>query len=270
MENKKRNVAIGASLCLVLLLVIGATYAYWTTTEVQTDTNDITTDCLSIYMTNDTTAAANRSATGGISLLQTYPVSDEEGMSNAGYTFTVTNRCTIPVKIDIDLASLNHTGGTAKAYSADPLGQLASGATAEAKAAAEASSEYINSEYINVYLANTASGSEKVLAQTKVASLTNTSAQVWNAGATGATTQNGAYDVNSGLSSYEEKFMLTDVIAASGSNTYNLKLWLDKYAPETQMSNYNSEGTAQTAKSYKAKVVVYGWLGDSKGLVQAS
>lgn len=85
--EKKDKIVIGAcALCMVLTLVIGFSYAYWTISKTQTDSNVITSGCLDLSLTNVTT---------GISLANQYPVSDEVGLTTSPYTFTIKNTCTI-------------------------------------------------------------------------------------------------------------------------------------------------------------------------------
>ncbi len=101
-QNKKKKYIIIASICLVLLIVIGATYAYWTTTKVQEDKNVINTDCLRISYTNKSDAA-------GFTLEKTFPISDADGRALEGYTFTIKNECNTYVNYTVNMESLKLT-----------------------------------------------------------------------------------------------------------------------------------------------------------------
>ena len=62
---------------IVLLLAVGGTYAYWTTTQVQEDKNVIDTTCLRVELLNKT--GVDGTDTSGIKLEKAYPISDDEG-----------------------------------------------------------------------------------------------------------------------------------------------------------------------------------------------
>ena len=76
--NKKTKVAIIGVIALVLV-TIGASYAYWLITRTQQGENVITTGCLDITL----------NGSGDITLSNQIPMSDEEGMKLMPYTFTV-------------------------------------------------------------------------------------------------------------------------------------------------------------------------------------
>ncbi len=99
--NKKY--VIGASICLVLLIVIGATYAYWTTTKVQTDKNTITTTCINVEY---------ETLSEGITLEKTFPISDADGKATTGYKFKLTNKCDSYVSYNVNLESLSEIAET--------------------------------------------------------------------------------------------------------------------------------------------------------------
>lgn len=81
-HNKKK--VIIPILILMLILVIGTSFALWQITLKQTDTNVITSGCLSLVLNEETSA---------INLTESYPVTDEEGKKLEPYTFTLTNTC---------------------------------------------------------------------------------------------------------------------------------------------------------------------------------
>ncbi len=98
-SNKKKYI-IGGSICLILLIVIGATYAYWTTTQVQKDINEINTDCLRISYTNKDASKT------GFTLEKAFPIKDVDGRSLEGYTFTIANECTTYINYNVNMESL--------------------------------------------------------------------------------------------------------------------------------------------------------------------
>ena len=83
----------------IFMIVIGFSYAYWRKTIIQANSNTITTlSCL------DTTIS---DTTPSINLIDAYAISDTEGMSGSPYTFTITNNCSVYVKVGIKLEVLN-------------------------------------------------------------------------------------------------------------------------------------------------------------------
>ncbi len=102
-NSRKKQYITVASICLVLLIVIGGTYAYWTTTKVQEDKNVINTTCLKLIYENKTLAG---NTTSPINLEKAYPISDAEGKSLTGYTFTLKNECDSYVSYNVNLESL--------------------------------------------------------------------------------------------------------------------------------------------------------------------
>ena len=74
----------------------GTTYAIFTTTTTQEGTNTIETlKCLELEFSNQKNI---------ISLLNTYPMTDERGSKNTPYSFTLTNKCGTYVEYSIGLA----------------------------------------------------------------------------------------------------------------------------------------------------------------------
>lgn len=98
-KKKRRTVAlvvVGA--LLIASLIVGSSYAYWKITKAQEDTNEFTTTCLNLDVTN---------ISSGIQMQSQYPISDEEGKATTGYTFKITNTCNSYVAYDINLESLS-------------------------------------------------------------------------------------------------------------------------------------------------------------------
>ncbi len=82
---------------MVILGVAGISYAYWSFNATQKSVNVIGTDCLNIEMIEESE---------GISLLETHPISNEEGMKLTPYTFTIKNTCNSLVDYTINLESM--------------------------------------------------------------------------------------------------------------------------------------------------------------------
>ncbi len=100
MGMDKKKIIIFGSTSLVLLLVIGISYAYWTKTFFQTESNIVDSSCFKIEFTD-------RNA---IQLEQTFPVLDDEGLQNIPYTFTIQNVCNTSARYQINLESLEVSG----------------------------------------------------------------------------------------------------------------------------------------------------------------
>ena len=112
MDKKSRNIIL-LSILSVLIVVIGTTYAYIRSSKVQSDPNTINTlTCLDLSLENKD---SNGNATNAISLNNAYAISDEEGLKGSPYIFTVTNNCTSPITVDINLETLS-TSTLSKQY----------------------------------------------------------------------------------------------------------------------------------------------------------
>ena len=95
--KKKRVVYLSLTILMVILGVAGISYAYWSFNATQKSVNVIGTDCLNIEMIEESE---------GISLLETHPISNEEGMKLTPYTFTIKNTCNSLVDYTINLESM--------------------------------------------------------------------------------------------------------------------------------------------------------------------
>lgn len=107
-KNTKTNIKVILTigiLLVFLIILIGITfsYAFWTSSDVQTDQNEIAAGCLS-FSFNDKDVDGNSTS---ISLLNAYPISDEKGLTLDPYVFTVTNTCSIEADFFIYLHNLN-------------------------------------------------------------------------------------------------------------------------------------------------------------------
>ena len=107
-EKKKRTILYG--LLVTVLVLIGVTYAYYRITKTQTNSNVIgTRTCLNTTLTEETSE---------IVLSDAFPISDEDGLKQSPFTFTLTNNCNSYVKVTIALVSEYRTS-TNTAYLKD-------------------------------------------------------------------------------------------------------------------------------------------------------
>jgi len=97
-DKKKLNLILG--ICFIaIILMIGVSYALWQITLQQESTNVIKTGCIRVEFADK----------NPISLLDAYPISDEEGRELTPYTFTITNTCDSYASYQINLEVLNDT-----------------------------------------------------------------------------------------------------------------------------------------------------------------
>ena len=107
-EKKKRTILYG--LLVTVLVLIGVTYAYYRITKTQTNSNVIgTRTCLNTTLTEETSE---------IVLSDAFPISNEDGLKQSPFTFTLTNNCDSYVKVTIALVSEYRTS-TNTAYLKD-------------------------------------------------------------------------------------------------------------------------------------------------------
>ena len=107
-EKKKRTILYG--LLVTVLVLIGVTYAYYRITKTQTNSNVIgTRTCLNTTLTEESSE---------IVLSDAFPISDEDGLKQSPFTFTLTNNCDSYVKVTIVLVSEYRTS-TNTAYLKD-------------------------------------------------------------------------------------------------------------------------------------------------------
>ena len=101
MDKRKTSLFI-LGLSILLLSVVGVTYAYWTLTLEQTDEDNLATSCFDVVLTEENNA---------INLEKAYPIVDKEGEELTPYTFKLKNKCNANVKYQINLETLNTVGG---------------------------------------------------------------------------------------------------------------------------------------------------------------
>jgi len=83
------------SIIVIILGIVGFSYAYWLYIQAQTTTNLVTTGCFRFIF--------EEQANSNIQLLEAYPISDEDGKKLTPYTFTIRNECAQKAKYTIRL-----------------------------------------------------------------------------------------------------------------------------------------------------------------------
>ena len=106
MEKKKKKIWIIGGLVLCLVTVIGITFAFFSTGGTQDTANTFTSGCLNIELTD---------ASSSINLMNTYPISDVEGVDSTSYDFTIRNTCDTPTNYSINLESLSQVSNSLNA-----------------------------------------------------------------------------------------------------------------------------------------------------------
>ena len=97
---KKKKVLITIIISLLLILsIVGISYALWTLNLTQTGENDIATTCFNISFTEK----------DNISLQKSYPLYDADGKKLTPYEFTITNNCDSYASYNVNLEVLNTT-----------------------------------------------------------------------------------------------------------------------------------------------------------------
>ncbi len=97
-EKNQRKLSIYTSLLLIVVLLIGVSYALFQIFARQSGQNNISTiDCLSITYEDVSDA---------ISLVNEFPITDNEGYQKSPYTFKVTNNCSEYVGLEIGVETL--------------------------------------------------------------------------------------------------------------------------------------------------------------------
>ena len=99
-QVKSKKVLTAITVFLLLLTIIGVSYAVWRISLQQTESNRISTACFDITFKEDSVS---------IQLEKAYPILDEEGMTGTPYTFTLTNNCDGYASYQINLEVLNET-----------------------------------------------------------------------------------------------------------------------------------------------------------------
>ena len=98
--KKKNLIYIISAVIVIAIITIGITYSLWILTREQTGENFVKTSCLNVSMENEL---------NDISLNNTFPLLDEEGLKLKPYTFKIKNNCEDYANYEISLEMLNGT-----------------------------------------------------------------------------------------------------------------------------------------------------------------
>ncbi len=121
-KSTKISLLVGG-IVVVLIGVIGITFAFFSTGGSQETANTFQSGCLNISLTD---------ASASISLSNIYPVTDIEGLDGTSYDFTITNTCNTDANYQINLESLNQASNSLSAdyikvsLSSDTVGNVIS------------------------------------------------------------------------------------------------------------------------------------------------
>ena len=121
-KSTKISLLVGG-IVVVLIGVIGITFAFFSTGGSQETANTFQSGCLNISLTD---------ASASISLSNIYPVTDIEGLDGTSYDFTITNTCNTDANYQINLESLNQVANSLSAdyikvsLSSDTVGNVIS------------------------------------------------------------------------------------------------------------------------------------------------
>ncbi len=100
--KKRKTVLIILGITIILLSVVGISYAYWVLVLRQTNINNLATSCFDVTLMNEKDP---------IQLDPAYPILDSEGEQLKPFTFTVKNNCNNNVKYQINLEVLDKSKG---------------------------------------------------------------------------------------------------------------------------------------------------------------
>ena len=98
--NKQHMTLVFGIICVVGLLVVGISYAWWRLSFVQDKANTAVSKCLKLELANQSNE---------INLTNMYPISDEEGRALTPFTFTLKNTCSMSAKYTLNLEMLEGT-----------------------------------------------------------------------------------------------------------------------------------------------------------------
>jgi hypothetical protein len=94
MKKNKKIIWIIPIVIAIVIVFIGASFAYLRVTNIQSTTNTIASQCLDVTFVEESNAAILKGAE---------PMTDEEGLNLAPYTFKITNNCSDSINYVINL-----------------------------------------------------------------------------------------------------------------------------------------------------------------------
>jgi len=107
MKNGYKISLLIVAILLAFSMTVGTSYAYWTKTVTQTNTNEVGIGCLKIELNDVVVDKDGNTASTGINLSNAYPISDTKGLSTKPYNLTIKNVCSIDAKYTIYLNTLS-------------------------------------------------------------------------------------------------------------------------------------------------------------------
>ena len=103
---KKRIIVLVGLVIVVIGVVVGISYSFFSTGGIQDTANTFTSGCLNITLT---------STSNSISMNNTYPITDIEGLDKTSYDFTITNTCSSVANYEINLESISEQANSLNA-----------------------------------------------------------------------------------------------------------------------------------------------------------
>ena len=97
MRKSYKIILMVISILLIGSIIIGTSYSMWVKTAVQKEQNIVNSSCFDIEFTESSS----------INLIDAIPISDEEGLKEKPYTFTLKNTCNMNSKVTIALDVLS-------------------------------------------------------------------------------------------------------------------------------------------------------------------
>ncbi len=94
-------ILIGTALLLTVAIAVGFSYALWSIRETQSGENLVDSGCFSIVFAEDSSSTIN--------LTNSFPLTDDQGMFQAPYFFSIENTCTVDARYSVNLEVLSIT-----------------------------------------------------------------------------------------------------------------------------------------------------------------
>ncbi len=101
-EPKRRIKILLVGMIAGLLILVGTSYAWWTSTASQTGINEVQSSCIKVALEKEQ---------DNIKLQNAYPLTDKQAEELTPYTFTITNTCQTIVDYTVKLEKLMQTDG---------------------------------------------------------------------------------------------------------------------------------------------------------------
>ena len=99
-KTSNKKIVMISALLMIVILIIGFTYAYWTRNFTQTGTNINKYNCFNVSF---------KEKQEGVTLENQYPISDEEGMQQEAYEVEITNTCDTVASYNVVLNKMQTT-----------------------------------------------------------------------------------------------------------------------------------------------------------------